>query len=162
MPLDRRKTTAFKDNCNRIFKSNPNEVWIEGSRMKAPRNPRIGTLTRTVNTYNQQYDQQQPNWYVPRNVLESRPENLCSKARAHKTDQQQIYTPKSDGWQKARHTTPHLLQPKTDCSHSQNEEAKTAGSNLAQDLWRMKQARFWGKRSHLNTCRSLKKHRRRV
>ena len=77
-------------------------------------------------------------------------ESLCSKARAHKTDKQHIYTPKPDGWQKAWHTTPCLSQPKTDCSHSQNEEAKTAGCNLAQDLWRMKQARFWGKRSHLN------------
>lgn len=90
--------------------------------------------------------------------LNQRPESLCSKARAHKTDQQQIYTPKPDGWQKAWHTTPHLSQPKTDCSHtdSQNEKAKTVDSNLAQDLWRIEQARFWGKRSHLNMSDSYK------
>lgn len=136
---------------------------MEGSHVKAPRNQRTGTVTRTVDTYNQEYDQQQwstvTNWYIPRNVLESR---LCSKARAHKTDQQQIYTPKPDGRQKAWHTTPCLSQPKTNCSHSQNEEAKTAGRNLAQDLWRMKQARLWGKRPHLNTYLTHKKYKRYV
>lgn len=79
---------------------------------------------------------------IYREMCLNQDQRACAPRPEHNTDQQQIYTPKPDGWQKAWHTTPHLSQPKTDCSHkdSQNEEVKTAGSNLAQDLSRMKQA----------------------